>query len=137
MRAGEAATNRLTLELTNITSRHDTQLDDFARRLTQYGDWGNVHMTAYGTHLWWSHIEFCAHCREVEAQWQRDNPARVLYAQRQTGKAPKPAPWSPGDQTFAVDLANYIPELEPAAEVIELPVLQELDPDCVDCGDAA
>jgi hypothetical protein len=110
----------------------------FVCRLTQFGDWGNACMTAYGTSLWWTHIEVCARCREVEAQWQREHPKRALRDPRRAREAEAEAEAETDLKLFTIDLATYGLEPEPTreAEVIELPVLTPgPEQDCVDCGD--
>lgn len=40
--------------------------------LTEYGDWGNACMAAYGTPLWPLHLARCAECRAVQARWDAE-----------------------------------------------------------------
>jgi hypothetical protein len=50
----------------------------FHRYLTEYGDWGNEHMRAYGVpELWALHIQHCDRCRDVQARWDREAEERA------------------------------------------------------------
>ena len=119
MRAGERGCHTFLALTPTSPAASEPQTDDFAlgldetdfvRRLTQFGDWGGPCFEAQGTYLWPLHLEFCAHCRAVQARWDAERgPVK---------ESPKPV---------TVNLSSYLPELEPAP-VVELPVLTEAEP---------
>lgn len=51
--------------------------DNLARFVSEYGDWGNPCMRAYGVPgLWEMHLEHCARCRAVQDNWDREKAAK-------------------------------------------------------------
>ena len=62
----------------NITT--DT-VDPIVGFVTEYGDWGDAHMRAYGTPGWRTHIRFSPGCAEVQAAWDRQRANEVGLAE--------------------------------------------------------
>lgn len=57
--------------------------DPLSRYVTEYGDWGNEHMRAYGVpELWKLHIQHCARCRKVQDTWDRQAAEEKRAAER-------------------------------------------------------
>ena len=48
-----------------------------AHRRQTFGDWGNVHFTAFtgGPEAGEAHLKVCAQCRKVQARWDAEEPA--------------------------------------------------------------
>jgi hypothetical protein len=78
---GGLQTHRLNDTITAAqTNRFATDMGDFARRLTEYGDWGNPCMTAHGTQLWPHHLVVCARYRAVQARMDAERAERERKA---------------------------------------------------------